>query len=204
MAELADAPDLGSGVLRRAGSSPVIRTFHKGIWPIPFFILPIKLTLDSVTLIWIIRILSIFWFDFYLRSLKSSIFGDFVDSSNTYSSVDHPQLVNFIGPYSTYFPASHQQHKISLTPPVLTFQQVTNSTKFHWLLQHLLSDKSPTAQNFIDPYSTYFPASHQQPKISLTPTALTFRQVTNSPKFRWPLQHLFFSKSSPRKIFPAT
>ena len=26
MAELADAPDLGSGVLRRAGSSPVIRT----------------------------------------------------------------------------------------------------------------------------------------------------------------------------------
>ena len=31
MAELADAPDLGSGVLRRAGSSPVIRTFHKGI-----------------------------------------------------------------------------------------------------------------------------------------------------------------------------
>ncbi len=25
MAELADAPDLGSGVLRRAGSSPVIR-----------------------------------------------------------------------------------------------------------------------------------------------------------------------------------
>ena len=28
MAELADAPDLGSGVLRRAGSSPVIRTGH--------------------------------------------------------------------------------------------------------------------------------------------------------------------------------
>ncbi len=26
MAELADAPDLGSGVFRRAGSSPVIRT----------------------------------------------------------------------------------------------------------------------------------------------------------------------------------
>ena len=30
MAELADAPDLGSGVLRRAGSSPVIRTTEKG------------------------------------------------------------------------------------------------------------------------------------------------------------------------------
>ena len=174
MAELADAPDLGSGVLRRAGSSPVIRTFHKGIWPIPFFILPIKLTLDSVTLIWIIRILSIFWFDFYLRSLKSSIFGDFVDSSNTYSSVDHPQLVNFIDPYSTYFPASHQQYKISLTPTALTFRQVTNSPKFHWPLQHLLSSKSPTAQNFVDPYSTYFPTSHQQSKISLTPTALIF------------------------------
>ena len=27
MAELADAPDLGSGVNRRAGSTPVIRTF---------------------------------------------------------------------------------------------------------------------------------------------------------------------------------
>ena len=29
MAELADAPDLGSGVHRRAGSSPVIRTLKK-------------------------------------------------------------------------------------------------------------------------------------------------------------------------------
>ena len=29
MAELADAPDLGSGVERRAGSSPVIRIFYK-------------------------------------------------------------------------------------------------------------------------------------------------------------------------------
>ena len=29
MAELADAPDLGSGVERRAGSSPVIRTRKK-------------------------------------------------------------------------------------------------------------------------------------------------------------------------------
>ena len=29
MAELADAPDLGSGVGRRAGSSPVIRIFYK-------------------------------------------------------------------------------------------------------------------------------------------------------------------------------
>ena len=29
MAELADAPDLGSGVKRRAGSSPVIRIFYK-------------------------------------------------------------------------------------------------------------------------------------------------------------------------------
>ena len=29
MAELADAPDLGSGVHRRAGSSPVIRTLRK-------------------------------------------------------------------------------------------------------------------------------------------------------------------------------
>ena len=29
MAELADAPDLGSGVSRRAGSSPVIRSVHK-------------------------------------------------------------------------------------------------------------------------------------------------------------------------------
>ena len=29
MAELADAPDFGSGVERRAGSSPVIRIFYK-------------------------------------------------------------------------------------------------------------------------------------------------------------------------------
>ena len=29
MAELADAPDLGCGVERRAGSSPVIRIFYK-------------------------------------------------------------------------------------------------------------------------------------------------------------------------------
>ena len=130
MAELADAPDLGSGVLRRAGSSPVIRTFHKGIWPIPFFILPIKLTLDSVTLIWIIRILSIFWFDFYLLSLKSSIFRDFVDSSNTYSSADHPQLVNFVDSYSTYFPASHQQPAFSLTPTALTFPKVILTQEF--------------------------------------------------------------------------
>ena len=29
VAELVDAPDLGSGVSRRAGSSPVRRTFHR-------------------------------------------------------------------------------------------------------------------------------------------------------------------------------
>ena len=33
MAELADAPDLGSGVERRAGSSPVIRIFYKAWKP---------------------------------------------------------------------------------------------------------------------------------------------------------------------------
>ncbi len=130
MAELADAPDLGSGVLRRAGSSPVIRTTEKGTWSVPFFILPIKLTLDSVTLIWIIQILSIFWFDFYLLSLKSSIFVDFVDSSNTYSSADHPQPVNFVDPYSTYFPAGHQQPAFSLTPTALTFPKVIRTQEF--------------------------------------------------------------------------
>ena len=33
MAELADEPDLGSGVERRAGSSPVIRIFYKAWKP---------------------------------------------------------------------------------------------------------------------------------------------------------------------------
>ena len=39
MAELADAPDLGSGVNRRAGSTPVIRIEWAFLKEVPIFIL---------------------------------------------------------------------------------------------------------------------------------------------------------------------
>ena len=39
MAELADAPDLGSGVNRCAGSSPVTRTITKALHKVVLFVL---------------------------------------------------------------------------------------------------------------------------------------------------------------------
>ena len=42
MAELADAPDLGSGGIPRAGSSPVIRTTFKNPVFIGILIFPLK------------------------------------------------------------------------------------------------------------------------------------------------------------------
>ena len=169
MAELADAPDLGSGVLRRAGSSPVIRTFSQRDLTDPFF-----------------------------------HFTNQIDPWFCYSYLNHPNFVNFLIWFLLTLSQVIHFRGFCRLQQYLLLCRSSAAREFRWLLQHLLSSKSPTACIFVDPYSTYFPASHQQPAFSLTPTALTFQQVTNSLHFRWPLQHLLSPKLSALKNFPAT
>ena len=147
MAELADAPDLGSGVLRRAGSSPVIRTTEKGTWSVLFSFCQSN------------------WPSILLLLFKSFRFCQFFDLISTYPLLSHTFSEILWTPSILTLLQVIRSPQISLTPPILTFLQVTHSTKFRWLLQHLLFCKSHTVPNFVDSPGTYFSLSHPRAKF---------------------------------------
>ena len=147
MAELADAPDLGSGVLRRAGSSPVIRTTEKGTWSVLFSFCQSN------------------WPSILLLLFKSFRFCQFFDLISTYPLLSHTFSEILWTPSILTLLQVIRSPQISLTPPILTLLQVTHSTKFRWLLQRLLFCKSHTVPNFVGSSGAYFSLSHPRAKF---------------------------------------
>ena len=142
--------------LWRAGSTPVIRTTEKGPdWSLFSFC-------------------QSNWPSILLLLFKSFRFCQFFDLISTYPLLGHTFSEILWTPSLLTLQQVIRSLQISLTPPALTFLQVTQNPKFHWLLRHLLSCKSHRAPNFIDSSGAYFPASHTEPQISLTPPALIF------------------------------